>query len=448
VSVVSRGLIVGGLAAGGMAVGCGDPPAAPFELAVRVVSEHVWSGAEALLILPQGPALSASPTVRLADSLLAVRWVDDTTLAVRLPDRPGSHHLLVETPNDSTLVGPLRLYGYHGYFEGRPLKGVLRIWPGGGVPLVLAAGERGLVHYNVRANVATVWSDSIHSSGCNWGVGASFRPNHVVLQARGADGACGPLRTWRLYPSLQPREPGYDPGPNWWGVAELSDGVWITTEDDLYRLADCRSGVCQVTTTWYGGATDPVISPRGDRVALDGGYPSQSPWVLDPQSGLELYRLRRLDVGFASAFTREGDTLFVVGQDSASRTLVLAAVRAADGEELGSVALDTLDDGGWTTPGLALDPEASWLYVASVSGSAQIPTLLVIDRGSLAVLAILRAPAPVGPYWDYIGKGLWVVPAPLEGYVYVIRAQYHYDPPKPPSLVFRFERLPGPAPDG
>jgi hypothetical protein len=151
--------------------------------------------------------------------------------------------------------------------------------------------------------------------------------------------------------------------------------------------------------------------------------------------------VRRLHVGYASAFTPDGDTLFVLGEDPASYGHALAAVRAEDGLELGSVVLDTLYR-SWVNPGLALDPVGPWLYVAGVSGASQIPTMVVIDRGSLGVVAVLRAPEAVGPYWDYIGKGLWVVPAPLDGYVYVIRAQYYYDPPRPPSLVFRFERLP------
>jgi hypothetical protein len=426
----------GVLSLGTLAVACADPPVAPLELDARVVTADVWSGAEATVVIPQLRLLPALPVARLGDEILTVIRADDTTLVVRLPDRPGTHYLQIESPLDTGQAGPLRLHGYLNRFAGAEVKGVLRVWPGGGAPLVLGVGPSGLLHWDLRGSSAQPWPDAAHDPTCNWSVGASYRPNHVVLQDRASDGTCGPLRSWQIHPVLESREPGYLPYAYGWGIAELSDGIWLVTRDDFYDLANCRDGTCRATRVWYGAATDPVLSPRGDRAALDGGFPSLFPWVLDAATGEEAYRVRRLYIGYGSVFTPEGDTLYMVGADTVSGTTELVALRATDGLEFSSMVLDTLAH--WGSVGLALDPVEPRLYVAGTSSLG--PALLVIERGSFTLAATLQAiaePASSGACPVPV-----VVPAPSEGHIYMVCSYHSYDAPSAPVPVFRFERLP------
>jgi hypothetical protein len=90
---------------------------------------------------------------------------------------------------------------------------------------------------------------------------------------------------------------------------------------------------------------------------------------------------------------------------------------------------------------VAYDPVAPWIYVAGeVGDTLPRPALLVVDRGTLRPVALLRASADQAfdrfPY-----DGLVIVPAPLQGRVYVAWENHQYDPPTVPTGVYVFERV-------
>jgi hypothetical protein len=123
------------------------------------------------------------------------------------------------------------------------------------------------------------------------------------------------------------------------------------------------------------------------------------------------------------------------------RDLILV-VEATTGAILDST---TVQEGERNYPvwaAIAPDPLTDVLYVADASAdwAPWTPTLWVYRRSTLELLAVLRVPEA-----GYIGGGggeVGVIPAPLDGVVYMLFIGRYYDPPSGHVAVYRFDRMP------
>jgi hypothetical protein len=430
-----------------LTAGCHEAVTAPPAYEVHVASPDVWSGSEVRLVSDLFTQSDTLLTVTLDSIPLALRRVDDTTLAAQFPDLVGEHRLAVTSPGVSISTTPdlVRLYGYRDRFEGPPLKGNLFAWPEqSGQPMVLGVGPSGLIHYDLASRaVARSWPDSVYSTSCGLsGPGTTWRTDTFVLQGWAA-GECSTFHLWQLLPAavLLP-----DSGPDllvrngFWVTAEIAPGRWMAgTDGDLF-VFDCRTGPC--SEVWSGrawSAIKAVISPRGDRVIPVSSGLIQ---VIDPERLDYVWRYTGLEWVSDGVFTAEGDTLFLVGSDTTGQEVLIAA-RADDGGILVVTPLSGPDGRAFTSTAIAFDPLAPWIYVAGEvkADTMRTAALVVVDHRTLAQVAVLQSDHQFSHH-QYPYDQVAIVPAPLAGTVFVVGSYYRYDAPVWPTPVYRYDRIP------
>jgi hypothetical protein len=439
--------------AGLLVAGCGEPVDAPVRYEVRLAAGDVWSGGTLTLIAQAFRPPAALPALTLDELTLALRRVDDTTAAADLPDAPGEYRVSLDLTDADVEVVPamVRLYGFRDRVDGPPLKGNLHVWPTTGQPTVLGVAATGPAAYNLATGATQAWPDSIHGAGCNLGgIGRSWRADHFVFQAQ-RPGApmteCYPYRAWRLLPAPEPASdalPTPEPAFQSWSSAEVAPGRWLFTTDGHSHGYDCRTGACLsslVDLYSIGGGPFIVPSPRGDRVLVGGNAR-----VLDPETLSILYAIEGLQWAWDAGFSPDGDTLITVGfgpvaTGIADRVLVAAS---DDGRLLAEIDPVGPDGTPLSPDGIAYDPAGPWIYVAgSVElDTLRLPAVLVVDRRTLQPIALMRTPPDQAyrGFPDY--DGVRIVPAPLEGAVFIVGVSRIYDPPSTPTIVYRFDRVP------
>jgi hypothetical protein len=381
------------------------------------------------------------------DSLpLDARRVDDTTLVAQLPDLPGEHRVSALAAGTTAFVQPdiVRLHGFRSRINGPPLKGNLHIWPAPGRPSVLGVGRTGPALLDLATGALQQWSDTIHGPGCTLGgIGPSWEPDHFVFQGH-RPGApswdCLNYRAWQLLPTPVPAADTL-PTPRLvqaWATAEVAPDRWLFTTDDRLFGYDCRVNPCQDHTDLFstGGGWELFLSPRGDRVLVNG-----FPRVLDPETLEILYTIDSLPWAEDAAFSPTGDTLLVVGRYAG--TPRVRAFRPDDGAMLADLPLTGPGGGPFYPAAAAFDPAAPWIYVVGTAsdGPWGVVALLVVDRASLAAVALLHA-TPDQAIGVPPPDGWKIVPAVLEAAIYVVIESLIYDPPTRLTPVYRFGRIP------
>ncbi|HET7038448.1 MAG TPA: hypothetical protein VFH97_01090, partial [Gemmatimonadales bacterium] len=339
-------------------------------------------------------------------------------------------------------------HGFEHAFDRAPLKGNLHVWPAGGRPMVLGVSATGPAVLDLASGTLREWPDTIHGAQCTFGgIGPSWRPDHFIFTGHRPGDLpwnCQPYRSRRLLPTLV-TEPDAGPavsGFQAWATGEIAPGRWVLTSDDHTLAFDCRSGVCVEGPDlfWTGGATQVLLSPRGDRALLDYFRPR----MLDPESMTIAYRLEQYRWVVDAAFAPTGDTVFVAGQAAYPATGgLMQAIRTDDGAMLADIATATPGGTIISPSGVGLDPVGPWIYLAGEVplDSLHLPALLVIDRASLRPAALLRAAEPDPWLWAPYDR-LTIVPAPSEQAVYLVWETLQYDPPARPTRVYRFGRPP------
>jgi hypothetical protein len=392
---------------------CIEPASAPPEpVPVALLTPEVWSGGEAVLASAAFTPDRGLPVVLVNDDTLVMRRLDDTTVAVRMPDLPGTQSLHVLAADVLDLPIAIELRGFESWGEGPLLSGRLQVLPGW-PPSVVGSGASSAVVWNLQSAATTPLPDSLHDPTCSRGVGPSYAPGSVALIP-----TCLPDTrwwSWSLRPQVELTEDSLCGAGHF--VAELAPGrvVSVGAHDVAISLPD--SATC--TRSFLAGAEgtyDVVSSPRGDRaVIIAFGYPTGYGGtggvpVLDVATGQVAYEITQVRANPSAAFSADGDTLFVTGDDAAPET-VLLAVRATDGQPLQSRSLALQ---AWA---VAPDPERPWLYVTGHAGGHG--QLLVLDRASLALLATVGTPDTVNGFQccDVVAH---IVPSPAEQRVYVI----------------------------
>ncbi|MES1259360.1 MAG: hypothetical protein ABUL71_02105, partial [Gemmatimonadota bacterium] len=157
---------------------------------IHLVSDDAWSGGEVSVRSASFAGLPVLPSAQVGGAARTVRRVDDSTIAVQLPDTNAD--LVVHVASDSFLPwdATIAVHGYLGVHTGPHITGRVQALPGG--RLILATGDSGLVEFDVVANAITRrWGDTIHSTDCSSAIGLSVRPGQYVLAGKSSTGSCG-----------------------------------------------------------------------------------------------------------------------------------------------------------------------------------------------------------------------------------------------------------------
>ena len=445
-----RGLLRGGLAL--LLAACREPAWAPPEpVPVSLLTPDVWSGSEAVLASAAFTRDRGLPVVLLNADTLAVRRLDDTTVAAQLPDLPGTQSLHVRAPDVLDFPIAIELRGFERTGEGPLLSGRLQVLPGW-PPTVVGNGVAGAVVWNLHSTLATPLPDSLHDPTCTVGVGPGYDPWTVALATCEATSRSGRWRAWRVRPEVTLVEDSLcSTGDRF--TAALAPGVSAsagrTGGTTTFLTVFVREGstctpVLEVVALL---AYDIVLSPRGDRaVVLADQYSSGSSFpdppppplgvpVIEAATGQLAYRIESILVAPTAAFSGDGDTLFLAGQawgDLFGQSH-LTVVRFGDGVALRSRPLPL--------EATAIAPDASrpWLYVAGFTPARQA-RLLVLDRESLEVVVTLAAPDSVDGFAAF-GWGSRMILSPAEQRVYVVSANNPWHPVTRPFLT-RFRTPP------
>jgi hypothetical protein len=412
---------------------------APPSLAVRVVSSNVWSGGEATLISGAFRVAPSLPTGRIGAETLAVRPVNDSTVAVRLPDGNGPVMLVVDVPGFAPDTSALTLHGFDKAEVGPLLSGFLQVVPG--QPWVVGAGDPGLVEVDVRANAGLrSWPDTVHSPDCTWGVGPSIRPGHYVLFGKAPGGACTHPWVWRYGAPLE-RVDSLWAAEDMWSLAEIGPGGIVAGADDALTIAHCDAAGCvpRFYMNQGGALTGVTIGRVAGRAVLHSWFG----WLVDAASGDTLRRMSwYTGAPFhhveGAAFTTGEDTAFVVASQAATWSRLLV-VDPASGE-----LLDTLSLPGVQAFDVARDLARPWLHVFVLEGiglASLVPQLIILDQGTRAPVAGLRAPSS-----EALSLTQWhqfrIVLDPAMDALYVVATVQVYDAHGIRARILRFRLLP------
>lgn len=365
-------------------------PPGPF-VDVRLAATDLWSGGEVTVISSSFKAMAALPTVQVGGAAGTVRRVDDSTIAAQLSDTDGVFALHVSADSFQAFDATITVHGFQQIRSGPLMSGGVQAIPG--QPLILGAGDVGLVELNLRTNAVTrTWPDTVHARGCIQGVGPSVRPGHYVFFGKDLSGTCTHPYVWQYGAPMVRKDSIPGRAASDWTIAEVGPGGSLRGAGQNLFISHCLAGVCtefsyiNAAANLYGVVMG-TVARRAVLLNLRG-----SP-VVDAMTGDTLYSLpfaHATRVGGA-VFSPAEDTLYVVGDTSGiggnNPKPALVMVGAATG-----IVYRTASFSGGYAVGIGQDALRPWLYVITQTPFAS-PQLVVLDRRSLATIATLRAPA-------------------------------------------------------
>ncbi len=367
-------------------LGCNDPPVGlPSEDPVIVPSRQ-WSGAEVTI---QGALVeSGLPrfSIRTADSVLAWRRVDDSTIAVTLPGvSSGSIALSYQSSRGTRPLGTVEVTGFK---DARDIAGIVyppvRRWPD-------ANGQQVLGHINTGGQFAPVVLDprtgslksfpGLSTAGVPIYLGTSYQQGLLLVPKRDL------TERWRL-----------EPLPTLIDSLPFSGGILFQVADSAFVFSQLnvdptssgtiigRGGSWVRTFQDFRPLSHMYYSPSANRAASGvnccSGLNNPAIPVLDMTTGDVAYRITAIKSDAAAAFSPDGNHLYMTGGITSDSSLVMLA-DAEDGEILATRGLQ-----GWTA-GLALG--TAGLYVPVVGADCRV-RLFVLDPATLALQASLGVP--------------------------------------------------------
>jgi hypothetical protein len=384
-----------------------------------------------MLAVSSAGFVGADPAAILLDTdTLAFTRVNDSILSVALPDLPGNHELRVSSPRVHATALAVHLAGYVDAQDGPVFSG--RAVRASQLTELFGSGPQGLRRWNVSTGQTWDYPDSLHQPVCSRGVGLGAQPGELVLHS----GSCSNTwKRWRVEPILEARDT--TPWMQDRFVDVLAGGLFVRPGSHEFRIDWCDTACTFVQYVRGESGFDVVHSPSGDRavplayVVSDSGAP-----VVDVGAKAVGYFVPPFQASMGAVFSENGDTLFLVGRDSAAGGVgLLAVVRAADGTRL------TLDTTSYAPCGIALDPVRPVIYVAGLywNGPDRWSVLGVVDRATLEPIVTLRVGD--GSVYGLFGPCL-VLPSPAERRIYVVTSLDLPFDPQIHASVARFETPP------
>ncbi|MDH3459319.1 MAG: hypothetical protein OER90_20950 [Gemmatimonadota bacterium] len=349
------------------AAACLDPAQGPPpDFSVSLEPEYQWSGGSVHLTAAAFAAVRVSPTwpvVVIDNDTVTARWVDDSTVAVHLPQRPsGRYDVAATLPDGSHGAASVQLVGLRRRYDAADLS-LGRMIPWGAFEVLAFGGvTQAPVAIDVRTGDTRTFA-GVSGSPRDWTLmspGPSFEPGTAVLAADGHP----PHAAWRLEagPAAAIRTVGCHPDPVWpsyelaYEVVEVAPGRCLGVWPDSSQLV--HGSGAQI---WTDGRTTPLsaipymrfeafvsfrFSP--DRTRLVPVGPTSAHWTTPESRGWPVFN-QDPDVAYflrakavpGAAFSASGDTLVVAAADSiVDYRYIDWSVRlyaAADGREIARI---------------------------------------------------------------------------------------------------------------
>lgn len=362
-------------------------PPGPFAN-VRLASSDLWSGGDVTVISSSFKSLATLPAMQVAGVARTVRRINDSTIAAQLPDTDATVPVKVVADSFASFETSATVHGFQQMRVGPVMPGVVQALPGQAA--VIGAGAVGLIEVNLRSNtIQRQFPDTVHSIDCMRGVGQSVVPGHFVLYGKTAAGggveACTSVTSW-LYGTTPARTNSllFVGGPAVWTAAEIGRGGSISGSSNVFDLERCGLGVCppsNVDCQSCRNLTGVTIGALAQRAVTH----TTGHMVFNTATGDSVFRFPFPNGGHldGAVFSPAEDTVYAIG----AGTVIMA--KSADGTVYRSVTVS--NDAPVT--GIGRDDQSAWIYVLSIWGTNRPPQLTVLDRATLATVAVVRAPA-------------------------------------------------------
>ena len=362
--------------------GCSSEPSPPTFV---VSPSQQWSGGELTIRSDAFRGRNFPPGITAGGIFMGVFLVNDTTVVAYLPPGlpTGSVPLVLHDGSSTFELGSVDVFGFRARTQASPgfLWEPLIHTAANGAPVAVAGlftqpaqGSIGIVDLRTAQTAVETGVQPPQWANAH-GVGASFQSGHLILRD-----STGTLGDWQVRPTLVYADtvPTVAFSRQ---VARLADQVWVFTSNHTTTVR--RSGapdiLVQQEDPWgfhLSAAADRALMNSGLTVA--GGSP-----VFRMSTGDTVFRL---PIGVrGAAFSQDGQTLFVVGENGINPDEILA-VSAATGAVIGNANLST---NLLKASGLALSADGSHIFVGAMKDS--IPQVLVFDAGSLNQIGHLAA---------------------------------------------------------
>jgi hypothetical protein len=384
-------------------IGCGSDPTSarigdPEDPSFTIASRSVWAGGTIRVESEYFRTHSEGATLEVNGTALALVRVDDTSMDATLPSvRGGSWDVAVRVGDETYPAGQITA---RGFAEGRTLPPEASIvWdayvtPVDGAPTVIGGNLAGdLAMVDLRSG-----SVGVIPGALDWhtlrGPGMTTTPGMWIL--RGAGG----LERWAI-DGTPHKVADISGSPATRQVAELaSDRLLVTTNQAWYVFDRDQPGAPFTEVTSGGQFNDAYglyLSVSAGRAV---GRVTKAPLgvpVFDLPTGAVVYTAP-FSSSAGVAFSPDGQQLGLAGAlgvwPSSGTEQGVALLRASDGTVLASRDLSAAPFA------VGFDPAGRWLLVGTSQPDAigdQHPSLVVLDRTDLSVIATLDVPgdAPV-----------------------------------------------------
>lgn len=371
--------------------GCSHPPQGtdwvppgPFTN-VRLAATELWSGGDLTVISPSFKSLPSLLTVQVGGAPVAIRRINDSTVAATLPDADATLAVHVAADSFKPFDASITVHGFQQMRVGPIMPGMVQALPGQAA--VIGAGAVGLIEVNLRTNtIQRQFPDTVHSIDCARGVGPSVVPGHFVFAGKTVSGdACFGTTSW-AYGAI-PTRTSFLLGNGsllTTSIAEISSGGTIWGSFDNLEVDRCGLGICPLSgfscRACAGSLTGATIGALAQRAVMH----STGHMVFNTATGDSVFKFpfsrnTHLD---GAVFSLAEDTVYAIGRD----TVIMA--KSADGTVYRSTVVSDA-----TVSGIGRDEQSPWIYVLSIWNSNRAPQLTVLDRATLATVAVVRAPA-------------------------------------------------------
>ena len=395
-----------------------------------------WAATDLHAVANQ-PVDSALLRITLDGAPLAHRVLDDT-VAIRLPRGVAQGHLVASYGDAPAFEANISIADFQDSYLGPTIRGFVLPVANGGAPVILATGDSSLVRIDLRPTpTVQAYPTTMHATQCGAAPGPTSLANVFALDGWAPDaalpggGSCT-WRTWLLGTTQTALDSSSALGGSGYIASEIGSGVWLWA-------TPFAGGMAQTTGTWSGSVTELRsirISPKGDVATFTHGDAccgGHAP-VLDAVTGQPRYSLTSLIRNWAAAFSTLGDTLYVVGRDTAGAAVLrIQAIDAAGGSVLQTVGVpDSLagDSRIYGADDVMVDPVRPYLYLFTE------PNLTVFDRRTLQPITQLHG---VEPASSHVGWARLVL-SPAENMLYAVEAPNPWNSAAP-APIYRF-RLP------
>ena len=366
----------------------GDNPADPVDpLDVRVFPSHVFAGGEVFLA-GDWYRDSTRTFVLSADTFtLAVRRVDDSTIAATLPSSENGAIQLEERIAGADIDrGTLQVHGLvRSAGIQMPIEAEFTPSRNPALPYVITGDSAGVSVIDLRADQATRYPGigrlRYEGSGCHRIAGPRYQDGSFFIWDTGAFPSNQQATRWQLIPDTVRQGP-IPPWQGSCGVAEISPMVYVHTGSEgggAFVSVDSIDNAGNATHFY----DDILIGNKGffwsgNRMVLK-GLNHLGVGVIELQSRTLAYRVTAVNDVYSAAFSLDGQVIFLCGQGSSR----LISVAAATGDSLESSTLAC-----WS---LATDPASGLLYATVNENSSAF--VVVLDPVTLAQIGKIALPS-------------------------------------------------------